>query len=342
MKRLFGSAAAGAAGLLIAVPALAAGPTLSVLPASSVFGAAGSTVLRFEDDGASPPVAMDVYAPAGYGVELNQPYGSTIGSVDARAKTAAGTEVQLAGAVKTVDPAAYADAAASCTPTRLVHDAVWTAGLNASGVSTRVPVFVDRAPALGLSAHVRACLPQTGTPGFDVRLTRATLTLNDVFTNPAESGDYRWTTLFTYAGPESPPTSTETLVRLPPRLTLARTLIRPRGKRTFVRLSGTLTEHAHPVRGVRVEVLAGGRASALGRLAYTTSYVGGKFSIVTPLRKRTFFRARAAVPFRQGPLSECRPFTLLPEAVCTSLTYAPSRAQSPTVVASPTSVRVRP
>jgi hypothetical protein len=324
----------GTAALFAAAPALAAGPTLSVSPSSSVFSASASTILRFADDGIDPVATIDVYSPVGYRAGLAQPFGSTIGGVDAQAKTTGGADVRLSGAIRTVDPATYVQAAASCTPGQTAHDAVWTLGLNGGGLPlARVPVFVDRSAA---RVRLRACLPEPGSIGFEIMLTRATLTLNGIFTNPSASGEYRWTSIFTtYSAPGTQPSESQTLVRLPPRLSLARKLIRPGRGRTFVKVSGAVRENGRAVRGVRVEVLAGPNASSLGRLAYATSFTGGRFAVVAPLRHKTVFRARVAVPLREGPLSQCAPFALRSDAICTRLTLAPFSALSPTLTARP-------
>lgn len=334
------AALCGTAALFAAAPALAAGPSLSVSPSTSVFSASGSTVLRFSDDGLDPTATLDVYSPTGYGVDLSQPFGSTIGGVDAQATTLSGADVRLAGAIRSVDPAGYTQAAAVCTPGRVLHDAVWTLAFSGGGLSlARIPVFVDRAAA-GTSLH--ACLPQPGSAGFEIRLRRATLTLNGIFTNPGAGGEYRWTSLFTtYSAPGTPPSESQTLVRLPPRLTLTRKLIHASRGRTFVKVSGSLSENARAVRGVRVEVLAGPSVSTLVRLAYATSFTAGKFAVVAPLRGKTIFRARVTVPLREGSLSQCLPFALRPNAICTRLTLAPFSAQSPTLTASPSRRRGR-
>jgi hypothetical protein len=331
MKKQIVVALVGAA-VAVAAPANAASPVLFVAPSSSVFAATASTVLRFEDTGAEPASTFDTYVPSGYGVEASAVVGTTIGSVDARARAATGPEVRLTGAVKAADPAQYAQAAASCTPDDLVHDAVWTVGLNGTGQSLpRLVVFVDRDPTgsiTGPAARMRSCLPQQP----ELRLTRMNLTLNGVFTNPAARGGYRWTTIFTTA---SSVTSSQTIVRLPARLTLARKLIRGSRHRSFVRLTGTVTENGRGARGIRVAVLAGPRASSLRRLAYATSYVGGRFALVAPLRGKTFFRAQVAAPLREAPLSQCAPLSLHPDAVCTSAAYAPFRAETATSSLSP-------
>jgi hypothetical protein len=334
MSRQAALAALGGAALFLVAPAFAAGPTLSVSPTSSVYSAAASTILRFSDEGVDPVASLDVYSPAGYGAGLSQPFGSTIGSVDARAKTTDGSDVRLGGAIKTVDPATYAQDSVSCTQGQTAHDAVWTLGLNGGGLNlARVPVFVDRFAG---EVRMRTCLPEPGSVGFEIRLTRATLTLNGIFTNPSRRGEYRWTSIFTtYSLPGRAPNESQTLVRLPPRLTLGRKLIRPDRRRTFVKVSGAVTENGRAVSGVRVEILAGPSASSLDRLAYATSFTGGRFAVVAPLRGKRVFRARTAVPLREGPLAQCLPFPLQPDAICTRVTLAPFSALSPTLTAKP-------
>ncbi|MBA3717893.1 MAG: hypothetical protein H0W87_06675 [Actinobacteria bacterium] len=324
------------AALALAAVASAAGPTLSVAATSSSYSAAASTIIRFADDGSDPTASIDVYAPPGYAADLNQPFGSTIGRIDAHATTATTPDVRLAGPIKNGDPLAYVDAAATCTPDRTVHDAVWTTTLNAAGAPLgHLTVFVDRAPssdAADYSVRLRACFDDPAMTGL--RLTRATLTLNAVFTNPGTAGEYRWTTILrTLATVPALPLESQTIVRLPPRLTLARKLIRPNGShgRTFIRLSGAVTEQGRGVTGVRAEVLGGQRASALRRLTYATSFEGGQFAVVAPLRSNTVFKARISAPLRAGPLSRCELFKLQPDAICSSLTLAPFTAESPSV-----------
>jgi len=338
MKRLV--VVACALTLSSAGSALAAGPSVAVAPTSDVFAAPVSAVLRFTDDGTQAPASHDLYVPGGYGVALSQPFGATIGGIEGRAKASTGTETPLSGAVTAADPASFAQEAQACTPTHPVHDAVWVVGLNTAGSSAQVPMFVDRAPTSTLAAHLRLCLPPLGAPGAELRLARATITLNGVFTNPSVPGDYRWTSVFGYATIGVLATASETLVRLPRRLTVTAKPIRSPAGRSFVRVAGKLAENGHPVAGVRVQILAGARASVFQRLAYATSYVGGTFSVVAPLRQKTFFQARATTGVREGPVAQCRSSELRPDAVCTSLTYAPLSVQSRRIAASPRRVRV--
>ena len=315
---------------------LAAGPELSVSATTSAFSASASTIIRFDDTGVDPTSSVDLYAPAGYTADLEQPIGSTIGTIDAHGSTATVADLRLTGLVKNLDPASAVTAAASCTPDRTLHDAVWTVGLNGGGVSVgRLTLFVDHAAgaeASSFSARVRACLEDPATSGF--RLLRATLTLNGVFTNASTAGEYRWTTILrTLANPPTPPVESQTVVRLPPKLTIKRKLIQPNGPRghKFVRVSGTVSEYGRGVSGVRVEVLAGSRASSLKRLTYATSFERGRYVVVAPLKGNRLFRSRIAAPLRAGPLARCETFALQPDAICSSLTLAPFTAQSQSV-----------
>jgi hypothetical protein len=316
--------------LLCAGPALASGPAASVSADTSTFSASGTTTIRFEDDGADPASSLDLYAPHGYTVDLSQPLGATIGRMDATATLADGSTVHLAGVVKSADPATHVGDSATCTPDRALHDAVWTIGLNANGTAYGpLLLFADRGTGTGLfSARLRACLRDPATAGF--RLTRATLAVTGVFTNPATAGDYRWTAILrTFASP-SIPFESQTIVQLPPRLTLTHKVLRPRGPygRRFIHLSGRVTENGHGVAGVRVEVLYGPRVSSMSRLTYATSFDSGKYAVVAPIARKTVFRAKISAPLRVGPISRCETFSLEPAAICSSLTLAPFSAQT--------------
>ena len=182
------------------------------------------------------------------------------------------------------------------------------------------------------SARVRACFGDPATAGY--RLLRATLTLNGLFANPAAAGEYRWTTILrTLSAVPSAPVQSQTIVSLPPKLTIARKVIRPHGRRgrAFIRLSGTVKTNGRGVAGVRVQVLGGPRATSLTRLTYATSFGGGKYEVVAPLNGNAVFQTKISAPLRAGPLARCDSFELQPDAVCSSLTLAPFTAQSPTV-----------
>jgi hypothetical protein len=315
--------------------ALAAGPTLSVSATTSEFSAAASTIIRLEDTGADPIASVDLFSPPGFGVNLDQPIGVTIGALDAHVTTPTAPDLRVAGLIKTADPATHV-ASVTCTPDRTLHDAVWTVNLNSGGTQVgRLTLFVDQASASQsalYSARVRACLEDPVTSGY--RLLRATLTLNGLFANPPAAGEYRWTTILrTFSQIPSAPVQSQTIVGLPPKLTIARKLIRPHGHRgrTFIRISGAVKTNERGVSGVRVQILAGPVAASLTRLTYATSFGGGKYEVVAPLKANRVFRARIVAPLRAGPLSRCDRFKLQPDAVCSSLTLAPFTVQSPTV-----------
>jgi hypothetical protein len=320
----------------LAGAALAAGPTLSVSATTSEFSVAGSTIIRFEDTGADPTASVDLFSPAGFGVNLDQPIGSTIGTLDGHVTTPSVSDLRVAGLIKNADPATLVGAAAPCTPDRTLHDAAWTVNLNSGGTPVgHLTLFVDQATgsqSADYSARVRACLDDPVTSGY--RLIRAALTLNGLFANPPASGEYRWTTILrTFSQTPSSPVQSQTIVALPPKLTIARGLIRPHGHRgrTFVRISGTVKTNGRGVTGVRVQVLAGPQRGSLTRLTYATSFGGGKYEVVAPLKDNRVFQAQITAPLRDGPLSRCDSFKLQPDAVCSSLTLAPFATRSPTV-----------
>jgi hypothetical protein len=318
-----------------AAAASAAGPTLSVAASTSSLSAAGATIIRFEDTGHDPTASLDVFAPAGFGVNLDQPIGATIGALDGHVATTATADVRVAGLIKNGDPAAYI-APPACTPDRALHDAVWTVNLNSGGTPVgRLILFVDRsAPAQVhlYSARIRTCFENPAASGY--RLLRSTLTLNGLFANPADAGEYRWTTILRTLSPTpSVPLQSQTIVGLPPKLTLAHKVIRPHGSRgrAFIRLSGAVKAYSRGVSGVRVEVLAGPDEASLRRLTYATSFERGRYEVVAPLSGNRVFRARISAPLRAGPLSRCEAFKLQADAICSSLTLAPFSAQSRTV-----------
>jgi hypothetical protein len=319
------------AALAAAASALAAGPTLSVSATTSEFSAAASTIIRFEDTGQDPTASMDVFAPAGFGVDVGQPIGATIGALDGHISTSTSADTRVTGLIKNADP--VTNPGTGCAPDRPVHDAVWTVNLNTGGAAVgRLVLYADRSSSADYAARIRLCLDDPATAGY--RLLRASLTVNGVFTNPTAAGEYRWTTILrTQSQVPSPPAQSQTIVGLPPKLTLGRKLIRPHGRhgRTFIRLSGTVAANGRGVSGVRVQVFAGPRTGALKRLTYATSFERGRFELVAPLRANKVFRATISAPLRAGPLSRCESFALQPDAICSSLTLAPFTAQSATV-----------
>ena len=336
IKSISVTALAGLAALAVSAGALAAGPALAVWPTTSDLSAATTAIVRFEDSGEDPVSSIDVFAPRGYSVSLDQPFGTTFGTLDAHVTTPTAPDLRATGQVRSADPSSFTGSAALCTPERTNHDAVWTANLNAHGaVIGRLILFVDgpaRSQRAAFSARVRACLEDPVASGF--RLIRAALTLNGVFTNPSTRGDYRWTTIMrTFSELSAPPLQSQTIVGLPPKLTLRARVIRPHGQRgrAFVRLSGAVRTNGRGASGLRVALLGGTRPGELKRLTYATSFERGAYELVAPLKGNSIFRAQISAPLRAGPLSRCETIISQPDAICSNLTFAPFTAQSASV-----------
>jgi hypothetical protein len=168
-----------------------------------------------------PTAKLTFYAPTGYTATLNQPAGTTLGTV-----TAQGTATDLGGALLPLTGTVQARAASGTftsapggTPTPLTagatqctgtptHTAYWVLILQAAGQTLELPVYID-APAAGTgasafaAASIQACLPPpdvpTGTPGrasFGLKLTQVDFKVNNVFSS-AGSGQPRWRVLAT-------------------------------------------------------------------------------------------------------------------------------------------------
>ena len=178
--------------------------------------------IRYTVAAADDPTAkLTFYAPTGYTATLNQPAGTTLGTV-----TAQGTATDLGGALLPLTGTVQARAASGTftsapggAPTPLTagatqctgtptHTAYWVLILQAAGQTLELPVYVD-APAAGTgasafaAASIQACLPPpdvpTGTPGrasFGFKLTQVDFKVNNVFAS-AGNGQPRWRVLAT-------------------------------------------------------------------------------------------------------------------------------------------------
>ena len=209
----------GAFALSLAGTALAAytSPTLRITDDRT------SVTIRYTVAAADDPTAkLTFFAPTGYTATLNQPAGTTLGTV-----TAQGTAADLGGALLPLTGTVQARAATGTftsapggTPTPLTagatqctgtptHTAYWVLILQAAGQTLELPVYVD-APAAGVAnastfaaASIQACLPPpdvpSGTPGrasFGFKLTQVDFKVNNVFTS-AGQGQPRWRVLAT-------------------------------------------------------------------------------------------------------------------------------------------------
>jgi hypothetical protein len=328
-----------AAALALAGPAFAI-HTLTVTPEQHAVGGAGDfTIAVTQEDADAPTAKLTIYAPIGYSSVVNQPAGTTIGTANGTVilKALAGARAPVAGNVVTDDPARYVTNPGNlgCTG-QATHAAVWLLNLTLAGQTLPVPVYVDpvtAGPETGFAAvKLQVCfsspdIPQSaGGAANGAQPVAASMTLDNVVTNPQTPGTYTWRTLFT---PYVPGTATinaagtveaRSLVQLPTQLTLTGKRVRRRVGRTnatFVTLSGALTQVNVGVAGQRVAIRANGRA-----LRTVTTGANGRFTTTLRITRRTSFTAVAALPSRRDDATGCAGPSLAPGG-CQAATTAP-------------------
>src|SRR5215216_2697882 len=171
---------AGALALASAGSAFGAyNPLLLVGETNPALGGTGSVRIfvqvRDQDDATG---VVTLYSPRGYGVKLDHPAGTELGTVIAfiRVGPISTARQAVQGTVRADYPARHA--LNSCAPG--AHEAVWVMELTL-------------AEAAYASARMRACFasPYVSVPQ-GVSLTYADLTVEEVFTNPGQPGMYPW------------------------------------------------------------------------------------------------------------------------------------------------------
>ena len=313
-------------------------PSLLVAGTSHSVGSGGPVVIGFGQDVNDDPTAViTLWAPLGYGVTLTQAPNTQIGELSAILKVGAlgNARVPITGTLNARDPAQYASN--PCSPG--VHQAVWTVDASVSGTPFSIPIYVDRISAgpeaAFASARMRMCLPQPETTTTRSSLIVAAFSVSGVFNNPSTRGTYPWNSLFI---PYTPGTGnlnpanaaqSTSYTRLPIQLAVTAKKRKIRG-RSYARVTACLSEAGQPVRGVRVNILAGRTARRTARVAFGRTNARGCLIRTVRLRTRvTFFRASTSVPDRNVTTSPgCRPPLSvapgLPPARCTSATLAPA------------------
>jgi hypothetical protein len=237
-------------GLAFAGPALAKyEPSLTIEQSSYKLGAPFTADLFIaasqQDD---PSAKLTIFAPPGYGVNLNKPQNTKIGSAIAVAQIAAlgGAPLPLSGDVVIGNPADPTIMATSTKCTRSpTNQAVLVLNLALQGQApTAFPVFVN---TVGPVTTFQICVPhpdRSATNPNGVRLLLLDATIKGVFRNPTTSNPngYEWSTLFTPYNPTTKlpnPAGTiewRTFIPLGAKLTLAKV----KAKNGF-RLAGRLT-----------------------------------------------------------------------------------------------------
>jgi hypothetical protein len=304
-----------------------------------------------------PTAKLTFYAPTGYTATLNQPAGTTLGTV-----TAQGTATDLGGALLPLTGTVQARAASGTftsapggTPTPLTagatqctgtptHSAYWVLILQAAGQTLELPVFVD-APAAGTgasafaAASIQACLPPpdvpTGTPGrasFGFKLTQVDFKVNNVFAS-AGNGQPRWRVLATpytpNTGRPNPAGSVEaqSVIAFPRVLTLRK----PGVKASKGTATVTVTGAAQLAAGVATTLrLYRGKSAAGLSPSVTLSRTGPGFRGTLRIKQTAksqvvFFQARATLA---AGTTTCTPTFGVP---CVSATRAAVIVRSGTV-----------
>jgi hypothetical protein len=331
-------------------------PSLLTAGTSHALGSSGPVVIGVGQDQNDDATGMiTIYAPRAYGVTLGQAPGTKIGDLDAffLVRTPATTRVPLEGTVTARDPAPFV--ANQCSPG--VHEAVWVIDATVAGNQLQIPMYVDRittgTEAAFASLRIRICLPSPyvappqGAPA-GASLIVAAFSVQGVFRNPSARGSYPWNALFipytvgtATLNPANAAQSTS-YARLPIQLALTAKKVK-RGKTRFARVTGCVREGGQPLRGVRVNILAGRTAGKTARVARPRTNSRGCATVLVRLRYRvTFFRASTSIPDRDVTASPgCTPplpvSTGAPPARCTSATIALVIG----TVFSPTTVRMR-
>jgi hypothetical protein len=358
LLRLAVPAGAALAALAFAGSAMAAyTPKMAIKNPSDATGAATPLTIHVEQPRTDDATfRLTLYVPQGYTGNLVPAEGSTVGNVTALAQANAispDAVLELTGTIQG-DPsftAAEYPAAAPClTGTGVTTpQAVYVLVLTAAGQTLRVPMYVSAitTPPLNAAyvAQLITCLPSPYVPPpigatFGAKLISADFTLNNVFTNPATTGEYRWSGVWTpwQVGTSTPNAAGTVETQGIDRIGAAqvsltvRTKLTKRGKRVVGRaitLSGRVTEGGTAVAGARVQLLLGRTAAGVRQVATVTTNASGAYSRTFGGRAKGawFARARAVVADQS---TTCQPhFAPVP---CTSATVAGFTAQSPRVV----------
>jgi hypothetical protein len=249
------------------------------------------------------PAKVVVYVPAGYGLDLAAPPGTTIGSAGASATTSAGA-VTLRGNIVVDVPARYAaDPAAIACAGATQHSTVWVLQLAAGATSLSVPVFVDIATGAdgGLGVFkLQVCFPAPDVPQaaggapLGLRLGNAFLELTKGLTNPPLLGAFIWRAFVTpyTAGTTTPDpagtTEVRSIIPLPQLLTLKGRY--EKSTKSFV-LSGVLSLAGDKVAGVDVAIYGSTKSavSTFKRLTAVKTKTKGVYSHRRRAAKTMYF-----------------------------------------------------
>ena len=253
-----------------------------------------------------PTARVSIYIPAGYQV-ATPATGATLGTVTATAAAAdlGGAVLPLTGDLRTIPPNAAAAAQCGVTPAQ-----TWDLHLTAAGQVLDIPLYVVAGSAgevaAGFPTKLVVCLPPpdvpAGTPGratFGAKLLSATFDSNAI-TQPAATGDFRWTSLWTpynpgKGTPNAPATvETQSIRHIPTEIkqTITKKKLtsfvtkRIKGKkkrvkviRTQVKFSATVSANGSAPTSVSISTTAAGKR--VGGASGTFILAAGKSATVT-------------------------------------------------------------
>jgi hypothetical protein len=324
--RIAAALAASVLALVVSSPAFGAyDPALLVGETSPALGR-GDGVRFFvqprDNDDATGMVTL--YAPRGYGVKLDHPNGTELGSAIAIVRTglpgAARQAVQ--GSIRAADPAAHASN--SCAPG--INDAVWIYEFPLGGTTYRLPIYVDRPDLPHASARIRFCPDSPSAPPPTLSIGYVDMTIERGFTNPRARGTYAWNAVFVPYSPGTQALNHALAVQSTAYISLPATFAvtakrQRRGRTTIALVTACLREAGEPVRGIRVTLWYGGPTVFRSkRVAIPRTDARGCAVARIRIRTSMVLFASARVPVRTR--AACTP-TLAPR--CSAATaYPPS------------------
>jgi hypothetical protein len=239
-------------------------PSLVVTPAKYTLGAkTGVGVALDEGECCFAPGRITIYSPPGYGVKLEHPAGTRMGSLIGRIRVGDAEHMAI-GSIVAESPENHVGN--SCAPG--THNGVWMIEFAGGPYRFRIPMYVDRvttaAEAVYASARMVICFASPYVPpprGAQAGIAHGGMAFGvaDVFTNPTSAGTHAWNAVSVpYAhgsaalSPQLAAQSTS-YVRLPVAFDLTVKRVR-RGSKIFV-TTVCLRENGEPIRGVRIQIV---------------------------------------------------------------------------------------
>jgi hypothetical protein len=289
-------------------------------------GAGAVTVVVAQETSDDPTARIVIYVAPGYTTTLNQPAGTTIGSVVAGVQILdlSPNRIELSGPVKTDTPANYV--ANPCSPG--VHEAVWTLNAALPGQPPNpIPVYVDHttgAEATFSSAKLTVCFRDPTLPATDPRrapnglkFLDAAFAVKGVFKNPPKAGNPIWRSVFT---PYTPGTGTangagtreaQGVAPMPYSISIRR--IR-KARPGFFRLAGTVNVAGTAPTGAGLKLFAGvkGKSGVTFKAVASTKTRKGKYVFNRRLPKKVTYL------FVERPPTSIACAVPLPMVTCTS------------------------